>query len=218
MRLFKVDRHERWRERLSTYIDERLEPRERQEVERHLAGCTSCRDDLESLRGAVTLLRRMPQVPVPRSFRLTEAPVESGLPWMTRYAAPFRYATAVAGLLFLGVILGDVLIPTNGVTTPAADSLERGAAPPTAPIPAPAPARAASESATQDLEPPAASSLPAEEAETIEQPPSDLEVDGEGVLSRTLDWLQVGLGALFAALVLLMSAQWWTGRMGWLRR
>ena len=120
MWFFNIDRHRRWQEKLSAYIDERLDPSERQELTRHLAECSSCQEELESLRAMVALLRQMPQVPIPRSFRLTEAPLPRTLPWSVRYVAPLRYATAAAAVLFLVVALGDVLLPPSSVRAPRA--------------------------------------------------------------------------------------------------
>ena len=48
MRLFQRDRHRR--DDLSAYIDGQLDPRRQEAEEGHLAGCASCRQELEELR------------------------------------------------------------------------------------------------------------------------------------------------------------------------
>ena len=58
------------RDNLSAYLDGRLTDRERAKVERHLASCQACQEDLASLRQTVSILRRVPPRPVPRSFVL----------------------------------------------------------------------------------------------------------------------------------------------------
>ncbi len=44
---------DRWTDRLSDYLDDELEPSERQELEGHLASCSECADALEGLRRVV---------------------------------------------------------------------------------------------------------------------------------------------------------------------
>ena len=48
--------HDRWREELAAYLLGALEPGEAAELERHLAGCEQCREELAWLRPAVQLL------------------------------------------------------------------------------------------------------------------------------------------------------------------
>jgi len=55
---------------LSAYLDQRLTPRQKERVERHLAECPACRQKLATLRSTVALLRQTPTIPVPRSFVL----------------------------------------------------------------------------------------------------------------------------------------------------
>ena len=238
MWFFNIDRHRRWQEKLSAYIDERLDPSERQDLERHLAECSSCQEELESLRATVALLRQMPQVLVPRSFRLTEAPLPRTLPWTVRYVAPLRYATAAAAVLFLAIALGDVLLPPNGVIEPALAPVERQATTPSpAPITAPAlsaPAAAPDapdpaaapvpEAATQEMEASSAFSADAEEEASpeatvaAEKVPAELPEQDRSVLSRTLDWLVVAAGALFVGMAILVFLQWQAARRADLKR
>lgn len=58
------------RERLSAYLDGELAPGDAAAIERHLASCAECRDELAGLREVRTLLRALPQPALPRSFAL----------------------------------------------------------------------------------------------------------------------------------------------------
>ena len=212
MWLFK-SRHGRWQERLSAYLDAQLEQSEQRKLERHLASCTSCREELESLRATVALLQRVPQVPAPRSFRLTEEPVPFSAPWTVRYMVPLRYAAATAGLLFLVVAVGDLMISDGGLTGPVSPSREQDAVSPT---PADAPV---TEAASQDMEAHSAlSAVPEEEAlpEEARADPSKVATEtdqGERtLLSRALGWLTPAVGALFVVLAIPVSLQWWLRR------
>jgi len=57
-------------EDLSAYIDGRVGARERQVITAHIATCAECRTELVQLRATVRLLNGLPQVPLPRSFKL----------------------------------------------------------------------------------------------------------------------------------------------------
>jgi predicted anti-sigma-YlaC factor YlaD len=52
-------------EQLSGYVDGTLETEERAEVDAHLATCPTCREEIELSTRAVTMLRELPEVPVP---------------------------------------------------------------------------------------------------------------------------------------------------------
>jgi hypothetical protein len=54
------------RDLLSAWLDQALDPHEREQVEAHLAGCPECRRELEGLRSTVTVLSRVehPRAPV----------------------------------------------------------------------------------------------------------------------------------------------------------
>lgn len=58
------------RERLSAYLDGELAPGDAAALERHLAECAECRDELAGLRNVRALLRALPQPELPRSFAL----------------------------------------------------------------------------------------------------------------------------------------------------
>ena len=212
MRLFRY-RHGRWQKSLSAYLDAQLEPSGQRKLEQHLASCTSCQEELGSLRATVALLQRVPQVAVPRSFRLIEEPMPVGVPWTVRYTVPLRYAAAAAGLLFLVVAVGDLMTSDGGLTRPVAPYLGQDAVSPT-PASAPVP-----EAAAQDLEASSALSavpdeeVPPEAARVAPSKAAPEPVEQErSVLSRTLDWLAAALGALFVVLAVPVSLQWWLRR------
>ena len=57
-------------ELLSAYLDGEVTDEERAQVETHLAVSPAWRDELDSLRWTVSLLRELPDLPLPRSFEL----------------------------------------------------------------------------------------------------------------------------------------------------
>jgi len=100
---------------LSSYIDGEVEPAELREVEEHLAACDSCRRELDTLRFTVSLLQELPEVPVRRSFSLSEAPVPIRTAPSLGWAASL--ATSMAALLLVALLAGDitgVLVQTPG--------------------------------------------------------------------------------------------------------
>jgi Domain of unknown function (DUF4349)/Putative zinc-finger len=57
------------RDLLSPYIDDRVEPEDRERIASHLAGCEACRADLATLQEVVGLLHSVPPVPAPEGLR-----------------------------------------------------------------------------------------------------------------------------------------------------
>ena len=117
MRLFgRTWGHDRRREELSVSLDGRLSAPEYAALERHLAGCEACREELDGLRAAVALLRAAAAPQTRRSFALTPAMLETApaRPWLAqpaRLPAPVltgaRWATAVAATLLFSVVSYD---------------------------------------------------------------------------------------------------------------
>jgi anti-sigma factor RsiW len=64
-------------EQLSAALDGMLTPEEQAALDAHLAGCESCRRELEELRQVRSLLRAVPEPALPRSFLL---PMDGDLP------------------------------------------------------------------------------------------------------------------------------------------
>jgi len=121
---------------LSPYSDQQLSSSERVLVEDHLARCTVCSDELESLRATVDLLHRVPMVSPPRSFAIAMAQPRPRL-------APFALvstATAFAVSAMAFFLVGDAFnIFESHVVE---DGLRSGAEQAdvfSTPIPAPAP-------------------------------------------------------------------------------
>ena len=143
--------HGRFLEMLSDYVDSELPEAERIAMEAHLQGCDSCAEELESLRATVLMLRRMPEVEAPRSFRIAPAAVTAPTPPPERPVLlwAMRVSTALAVVAFTVMVAGNVpgLFEGGGgdgeqaADSPAAseleprDLMEESAATPTA-IPA----------------------------------------------------------------------------------
>jgi len=133
--LGKKNDHQWVGESLSAYIDGELTPRERARVEQHLKECPACTEDLRTLRQTVALLKELPVIPAPRSFavrprvaKLRPAPARSAWGY-----GLLKGATAVAALLFVLLIGGDLALHTFGGTAvswaPAAPAPEAAMAP-----------------------------------------------------------------------------------------
>ena len=113
-------------EALSAYLDEQLPAKERARLETRLNQAPELRSALEDLRRTRSVLRSQPQVRAPRNFTLT--PDMVGLKSRPVRRAPaypfFRFASALAGFLFLLVLVGDLTglparLGIGGSTQPA---------------------------------------------------------------------------------------------------
>ena len=121
MEFFERIRHRRARALLSSYIDGEVSAAEARRVEEHAAGCSVCRDEIESLRTTVDLVRALPELEPPRSFELTRLPDEEPGAAFGVWAP--RLATSVAGLLLVALLAGDftgALTQTGGFDEEAA--------------------------------------------------------------------------------------------------
>ncbi len=110
-RLFKSE-HQHIEDLLSAYLDGELSSQERARVEKHLARCAACAQNLYTLRQTVALLGQLPPVAVPRSFAIRPAQVAelSSVFQIRRRYAYLRAATVLATVLFAVVVAGDVLL------------------------------------------------------------------------------------------------------------
>ena len=208
MKLFKGERHSRWQDDLSAYIDGQLGPNRNEALERHLAGCVACREELEELRSVVALLHMVPDVPVPHSFTLSQAPTKR-VGWVTSYALPLRYATGVVAILFLAVLVGDLVTSQPSVTAPeAAPAVERQTD--QASEDTSLSTDAAVPEATAAVENvPASAPAPAAFTEEAAEPAQPVEpVDGE----TRFRLAEIALGALAAVLAALAAVQWYMAR------
>ena len=224
MRFLKEAGHRRWRQDLSSYLDGRLDTSRRYALERHLAGCAYCQEELASLRRVVALLHRVPQVEAPRSFTLAKAP-SATLRWPLVYGRSLQYATAVAAMLLLAVVVGDLATSRSTAVSPAnqgtATSIQ-GKAGPLGPREPEATHTAAATAAplaggqdlaqatpTQQLRPFAASEK-AQETDTAV--PLSTTPNSPGTLHNWFRWGKIATGALLAALVSMVSVHSWLGR------
>ena len=107
-RLFKSE-HQRIKEMLSAYLDGEFSPKEQAKVEKHLAQCADCAQNLHTLRQTVALLGQLPPVAVPRSFAIRPVPAapRPSLFQMRRTYVYLRASTAVATILLAVVLAGD---------------------------------------------------------------------------------------------------------------
>ena len=120
--MFWFNRHRRLRDQLSAYIDGELDASAAERLERHLAECGRCRQEMEQLRATVAALQELPAVEPPRSFTLSPErlaprppmPVASPLAFGARIAAA---GVAAALAVVLVVDLGD--FGGDGVTDEA---------------------------------------------------------------------------------------------------
>lgn len=106
---------------ISAYIDGALSEKARRHVDAHLAGCPACAEKLEATRRTVSLLRELPERPVPHSFVLREADVmPARRSTRTPLFAFLRTATVAVSLLLAVVLAGDLLLSRQRISLPAA--------------------------------------------------------------------------------------------------
>jgi hypothetical protein len=93
---------------LSAYLDGQLTPRESDRLEARLAEEKGLKETLIELRRTRQLLRAVPRLRAPRNFTLTPEMVGKRQPSGARLYPAFRLASAVATLLFVAVVVGDL--------------------------------------------------------------------------------------------------------------
>ena len=135
------------RDMLPDYLHDRLESSARTSVERHLAGCVACRDELALLRDLRGTLRRAPRIDVAAvaaAIPPYRAPLRRG--WTTGWrAAAAIVAIAIGGTSI--ALLGRTHRPTQVAQLPVA------APPIPAPLAEPTPLTAVPERAVQHAPP-----------------------------------------------------------------
>jgi anti-sigma factor RsiW len=119
-------------ELLAGYVDGTLSPRDRADVETHLAGCSRCSREVALAGGARTALRSLPEVPAPEGVaakaieEATGARIAAGgTPRWYRFAGVA--AAVAAGLLVFTLVLPHI---GNGArsTSDASRAKDQGAA------------------------------------------------------------------------------------------
>ena len=120
-------------ELLSAYLDGEVTAQERAQVERALAHDPETAWRLESLQQTVTLVKALPRVSLPRSFTLREADVmptrgaaDATAPWWRSLFSPvmLRNATAIAALLFMVFLAGDLTLSRTISSAPTPVALK----------------------------------------------------------------------------------------------
>jgi anti-sigma factor RsiW len=96
-------------EQLSAYLDDALAAREARALEERLKSDAKLADGLEQLRRTRALLRSAPQGRPPRHFTLTEDMVGSRGGIFSRIPLSMRTVSAIASLLLVAVLVGDIL-------------------------------------------------------------------------------------------------------------
>jgi anti-sigma factor RsiW len=112
---------------VAAYALHALDPEEAAAFERHLEGCTICRDELIAFRSVIDALpMSVPAVPAPRKLRrhvmaaIAAEPKRTAAPtprrgWLPQFAiASPRVGMALAAIVAAVVIAGAVVIPGSG--------------------------------------------------------------------------------------------------------
>ncbi|MGC8878110.1 MAG: zf-HC2 domain-containing protein [Anaerolineae bacterium] len=102
--------HQQVAQLLSAYLDGQVDARERDLVEQHLSTCPTCRNDMESLRQTVRLLRQLPAVTPPYPFTLRPERVVPARPlvWRWLFGIP-GLATGLVTLMCVIALAGALL-------------------------------------------------------------------------------------------------------------
>jgi hypothetical protein len=130
--VFKRWREERIDKQLSAYLDGMLTPEEQVELEARLERDPALQARLDGLRLTVGALSSLPEVQAPRNFILSPSMVstpKSAPPSRLSWPA-LNWATAVATLLFLVVVAGDLFVfrqAQDGIFRQAQDGIFRQA-------------------------------------------------------------------------------------------
>lgn len=101
-------------ETLSAYLDGELTERQRQDLEARLTREVNLQAALDELRDTRTALRSLPPLRAPRNFTLS-AEVAGARAWASLYSR-LRLASALAGVLFAVLVVGD-LMGLSGLVT-----------------------------------------------------------------------------------------------------
>jgi anti-sigma factor RsiW len=112
LRRWTQTEHEACQDNLSPFLDGQLSARQRSRVERHLQECAACREELESVRQTVSLLRSAAVLRPPRSFLIGAGEIAKQRQ-VRRRRLSYVYlqaATAVASVLLVLVVSGDAIL------------------------------------------------------------------------------------------------------------
>jgi hypothetical protein len=116
-------------EQLSGYVDGTLGIHERAEVDAHLATCATCREEIELSTRAVTMLRELPEVPVPFGTTrpvMAEAGKERRSRTRPSWAGRTQWAAGLAAAAVLVAVVA-VALPRVGQVAPVESAAGGGA-------------------------------------------------------------------------------------------
>lgn len=133
-------KHDRLRTLLSSFADGEVSEGERRDVESHLAGCPECVAEVAAIRSMSLIMGRLPEIALPRSFVLTQAPAPLRQPAFGVWTGTL--ATAAAAVLLVFLLVGDAVgLVTQAPRTRQEFSAQQAfsVAAPAAPAAAPAP-------------------------------------------------------------------------------
>lgn len=98
---------------LSAYLDDQLSTGDRAALEARLNAEPTLQDGLEQLRRTVAVLRAVPEVAIPRSFRLDPAKYRRSIPYWARYGT-MRAVAMVGSAAATFMILFGLLMSRTG--------------------------------------------------------------------------------------------------------
>jgi hypothetical protein len=137
-------------EQLSGYVDGTLGTEERAEVDAHLATCPTCREEIELSTRALTMLRELPDVPVPFGTTrpvMAEAGKERASRGRRSWGRGTQWAAGLAAAAALVAAVAVALPRVGGV-----DQMESAAGGGAQATPAPAPGMEAATTGAVPLE------------------------------------------------------------------
>src|SRR5438093_6966906 len=113
-----LNKHARFQNNLSAYIDGRLPAPETTALEAHLASCDACRREVDELRGTASALQGLPQMETPRSFAITPRMLErktaAARPDLPAIGLGMRLAGAAVAVVLAVVLVGDLTLGGDG--------------------------------------------------------------------------------------------------------
>lgn len=121
--LFRQTDDDRRRELLSSYIDGELTDDEVREVEELLGSSDDARQELSGLKMSVALIGQLPELALPRSFKLDTLPEEQKTPWWSSLWAT-GLVTSMATMLLVALVAGDMLNVLTQTQAAAIESLD----------------------------------------------------------------------------------------------
>jgi hypothetical protein len=116
-------------EQLSGYVDGTLGTEERAEVDTHLATCATCREEIELSTRAVTMLRELPEMPVPFGTTrpvMAEAGKERTSRTRRSWGGRTQWAAGLAAAAVLVAVVA-VALPRVGQVAPVESAAGGGA-------------------------------------------------------------------------------------------